>query len=60
MAAALHDVAGVEHQDQVSVADSAQAVGDHDLGAGAAAQGLLQPPFGFGVEGAGGLIEDQD
>ena len=37
--------------DQVGVAEGAEAVGHHDLGAGAAAQGLLHPPFGFGVKG---------
>src|SRR4051794_33551359 len=58
--AALHHLAAVEDEDLVGVADGAQAMGDEEAGAAAAAQALVDAALGRGVEGAGGLVEDED
>ena len=62
MGAALDDPAGVEHDDLVGVADRGQPVGDGDGGAAGrqGVDGLLYGALGAGVEGAGGLVEDED
>ena len=62
MRAALDDLAVVDHQHLVGIADGGQAVGDDKAGAPfhQAQQGLLQVLFGARVHVAGGLIQDQD
>ena len=52
----------VHDQDQVRGQDGAQAVGDDDAGPPGhdPLQGILDQRFGFAVEVAGGLIENQD
>jgi hypothetical protein len=59
--AGLDDAAVVEHGDLVGVADGGQAVRDGDGGSalGQGVEGLLDGPFGFGVQSAGGLVEDE-
>src|SRR5262245_63302559 len=61
MRAALDDAAVVEHQDGVRVHHRGQSVGDHQSGAslGDALELRLDGLFGPGVEGRGGLVEDQ-
>ena len=60
--AALGDSAVFDHQDLVGVADRAEAVGDDEAGAAGHQRGqrLLDEPFVFRVEVAGGFVEDQD
>ena len=60
--ASLHDPALVQHDDLVGVAHGGEAVGDHQHGALAhqPVDRLLHQPLGFGVERAGGLVEDED
>ena len=62
MPALLDDVAIFQHQNPAGVGDGAEPVGDHKTGA-ALHQSLhaaLDQPLGFGVEIAGGFIENQD
>jgi hypothetical protein len=56
----LHHPAPLQHQDLIGVTDGAEAMGYQDLGAGAATQRFVYPSFGFGTEGAGGFIENQN
>ena len=51
-----------QHGDLVGVFDGAQPVGHDDAGAAPAqlCKGLLDVHFGFVVQGAGGLVQDQD
>src|SRR5438128_12614214 len=60
--AALDDLARLDHQDQVGVADRAQAMRDDDAGASAQepAERCLDPLLGAGVDAARRLVEDQD
>src|SRR5690606_14483973 len=58
--AALHDLSALHHDDFVAVADGAQAVRDDDAGAAAPAQALVDVLLSGRVEGARGLVEDQD
>ena len=60
--AVLHDPAGVHDQDAVGVADGAEAVRDHEGGAALhqAFQGGLHQCFRFIVQGAGGLVQNED
>ncbi len=62
MAAALDDLAGLDHQDQICVLDRAQAVCDDDAGASTQqpAERYLDPLLGARVDAAGRLVEDQD
>ena len=62
MGAAFDDAAAVEHQQQVGMADGAEAVGDDKAGAPPEqdAERMLDAHFGDGVDGTGGLVEDQD
>ena len=50
------------HQDLVGGQDGGEAVGDGEGGAagGQARQGFLNQPLGVRVEGAGGLVQNQD
>ena len=59
--AAFDDVAVVEDQDEVGVADCAQAVSDHETGAAVEQYGqcALQTLLGLRVDGTGRLVEDQ-
>ena len=62
MDADLHDAAGVEDVDPVGVANRRQAMGD-DHGGAAGHQTVEREPhlgFAFGIEGAGGLVEQDD
>ena len=56
------DPAGVEHDDLVGVAHGGEPVGDHQHGPllHQAVDRLLHQPLRFGVERAGGLVQDQD
>ena len=60
--AALDDAAVVEYEDLVGAADGRKAVGDGEDGAAAHGfvEGVLDGALGFGVEGAGGFVEDED
>ena len=62
MRAAFHDLAVVEHQHLVGVADGAQPVGDDEAGAAlpAALQGRLDQPLGARVHAGRGFVQDQD
>lgn len=62
MAARLHDGAGVEDHDGVGRSDRGQAVGDDDGGPAGreAVDGPLDGGLGFRVEGARGLVEEED
>ena len=62
MGAALHDAAGVEHDDLVGVAHRGQPVRDdqHRAVPHQPLDGLLHQPLRLGVERAGGLVENQD
>ena len=55
------DAAAVHHHDAVGVADRRQAVGDDQGGAprGEAVERLLDQRLGAGVEGGGGLVQEQ-
>jgi len=58
----LADLAFIEDNDLIGLADSGEAMGDND-GATAGDQlidGLLDELFGFGIDGRGGLIQYQD
>ena len=60
--AALGDAAIGEHQDFVRRHDGGQAVGDDDAGTALhdVVQRVLDGSLGDGVQGRGGLIEDED
>lgn len=62
MSPAFDDAAVLEHHDQVGVADRAEPVrdGERRAAVGEAVEGHLEFPLGLGVEGAGGLVEDED
>ena len=62
VAAALGDVAGLQHDDLVGIDDGGEPVGDHQRGAVARhqRQGILNVLLGLGIERRGGLVEDQD
>ena len=62
MAAGFDDLAVVQDQDEVGALDGRQAVRDGEDGATfhGVFQGRLDGPLGFGVEGGGGFVEDQD
>ena len=59
---ALDDIAVAHDEDPVGFAHGAEPVGDDEGRAffQEVVEGLLDEFFGFGVEGAGGLIEDED
>ena len=52
----------MDHEQPLAVADRAQAVSDHDRRSAfhGAVEGLLHDLLALLVEGAGGLVEDQD
>ncbi len=60
--AALDDLAVVDHQHLVGIADGGKPVGDHEAGAAfhQAQQGFLQVFLGARIDVAGGLVQDQD
>ena len=60
VAPSLHHSAPLQYQDLVGVTDGAAALGHQDLGASVATQGFVYPSFCFGIEGAGGFIENQN
>ena len=62
MGAGFHDAASLDHMDAVGVAHGGQAVGDHQGGAALHQpfEGGLDEGLALGVEGAGGLVEQQD
>ncbi len=62
MFAAFDDLAIVDHQHHVRIADGAQPVGDDKTGAPfkQRGQGFLDQAFGAGVHAGSGLIQDQD
>ncbi len=62
MGALLDNVAFVHHQDQISVADGGQTVGDNERGATLhqVVHGLLNQHFGAGIDRAGCFIKDQN
>ena len=61
--ALLGDAAFAEDDDEVGVVDGAEAVGDEDAGAGLLAEDAVdvdhEVALGVGVEGAGGLVEEE-
>lgn len=62
MGAGFDNAAIVDDGDDVSIADGGEAVGDDDGGSADhdAVEGLLDAFLGLGVEGAGGLVEEED
>jgi hypothetical protein len=62
MGAAFDDFAVAQDEDEVGVADGAEAMGDDEAGAAGhePVQGLLDETFGRGVDAGGGFVEDQD
>ncbi len=62
MGADGHQLALIHHRDTVGVLYRGQAMGDHQGGAALhqARQGLLDQVLALGVEGAGGLVQQQD
>ncbi|KAH0533739.1 hypothetical protein FGG08_007578 [Glutinoglossum americanum] len=60
--AGLDDAAAIDHRHAVDIADGREPVRDDDRGPSAhrLLQGDLHGPFAGLVEGAGGLVEDQD
>src|ERR1035438_5008651 len=60
--AALHDAALFHHQNLLRAADGGEAMRDHEGGAPFHQVGetLLNGGLGFGIEAAGGLVENQD
>ena len=61
MCALLGDAAIFQHNDLIGICHGGQAMGNHQHGApfGCAFQRALYLALGFGVEGAGGLVEQQ-
>ena len=61
MGAALHDLAVIHDQDQVTIADGGQAMRDHKGGASAhdAVHTALDELFGTRVDGTRGLVQDE-
>src|SRR6185295_15778089 len=57
---ALDDLAALQDDDLIGVPDGAQPVGGDQACAAAPPEGLVDPAFGRGVQGAGGFIENQD
>ena len=62
MAALLHDSSVPDYQDQISLADGGQPVGDQEGGPvlQQVFNGVLNQLFGLGVDGGGGLVQDKD
>ncbi len=60
MGAALNDPALVQDDDLVAVPDGGEAVGDDQAGAAPPAQVPVDELLGQGVEGAGGLVQDEE
>lgn len=62
MGAGFGDFAVADDEDEVGIADSGEAVGDDEGGAAAheGVEGVLDEAFAFGIEGAGGFVEDED
>src|SRR5271156_1935073 len=62
MGAALDDVSAFDNQNLIGAADGREAMRDHERGAALheEAESLLDHGFGFGVEGRGCLVEDED
>ena len=58
--AALDDLTMVQHQQQISMANRREAVGDDKAGSAfeQQGQGTLQTNLGEGIDGTGGLVED--
>ena len=61
MAAALDDAALLQHHDAVCIADGGQAVRNDKAGAAVhqAVHAALHQRFGAGIDGGGGLVQDQ-
>ena len=61
MCTLLDNSAGIENQDQISMGDGAEAMGDDERGSPLqqAFQAVLDQAFAFAVEVAGGFVEDQ-
>ena len=61
MVAALDDMTLVDHQDLVRLLYGGEAVGDHQGGARLAqlVDGRLDVAFGLGIQGRGGLVQQQ-
>ena len=57
--AVLNDVASVQHQNAVTLADGGQPVGNDDAGAAEAVQRLRHLFLGDVVQSAGGLVKNQ-
>ena len=62
MGAPLRDAVVSHHQDLIGILDGGQPVGDGDSSTvvGQGVQTLLDPAFALVVQGAGGLVQDQD
>ena len=60
--ALLHDVAVFHHKDDIGLADGGEAVGHDEAGAAPhhPGKGGLDAHLGTGINGAGGLVQDQD
>ena len=60
MRTAFHDMPLFKHDDLVAVADRGQPVGDHDTGDAAVLDSFHQFIFGFGVQSAGRLVQNDN
>ena len=62
MVSPLYDPSLAQHQDEIGASDRRQAVGDHQHRASAheAPHGLLHQALRLCIEGAGGLVENED
>ena len=58
----FNNLAMIDHEDAVGLAHGGQAVGDDEHGSALAdaREVFLDDALGFVIEGAGGLVEDQD
>ena len=60
MGSALRDLSSVQHNDLVTVPDGRQPVRDNNTGDPPAVDGFHHIEFRFGIQRAGGLIQDDD
>ena len=60
MRSPFNDPALLQHDDLVAVADRTKAMRDDDAGAAATAQIIVDDLFGYWIERAGRLVEDDD
>lgn len=62
MGPSLNDLASLDHGNDIGVADGGEPVGHYDCGASDhdSVEGLLHAVLRLGVQGAGGLVQEED